>query len=83
MLLLSRLGLHLLHLDGVALTPAHVQFMVPHAQLQNALVDTQSRGIKYEVLKNKNKIPKWDNLSVSDVSHSHRVNYAFTHILWC
>lgn len=31
--LLSSLCFHLLHLDGVRLPAAHVQLMVPHAQL--------------------------------------------------
>ncbi len=49
-LLLSGLSLHLLHLDGVGLSPPHVQLMVSHTQSQDALVDAQSRGIKHKVL---------------------------------
>lgn len=49
--LLAGLGLHLLHLDCVWLAAAHVQLMVAHAQLQDALVYAQSRCIKHKVLK--------------------------------
>lgn len=49
--LLSGLGLHLLHLNGVGLSAGHVQLMVPHALQQDALVNTQPRRIEYEVLK--------------------------------
>lgn len=51
MLILSGLGLHLLHLNRVWLSPSHVQLMVAHAQLQDALVYAQSWGIKHKVLK--------------------------------
>lgn len=48
--LLSSLGLHLLHLNGVRLSPPHVQLMIAHAQSQYALVDTQTWGIKHKIL---------------------------------
>ena len=54
-LLLPRLGLHLLHLNGVRLTPAHVEVMVAHAQCQDALVDAQTRSIEHKILSNKPK----------------------------
>ena len=41
LLLLPRLALHLLHLDRVALPSSHVEFVVPHAQGQDALVDPE------------------------------------------
>lgn len=49
-LLLPGLGLHLLHLDGVGLPAPHVQLVVAHAELQDPLVNSQSRGIKHKVL---------------------------------
>jgi hypothetical protein len=52
-LLLSGLGLHLLYLDGVRLPATHVQLMVPHAQLQNPLVDSQAGGIEHKVLQDR------------------------------
>lgn len=59
LLLLSGLGLHLLHLNRVRLAATHVQLMVAHAQLQDAFVYAQSWGIKHKVLqfggRNKNK----------------------------
>lgn len=51
LLLLSGLDLHLLHLDRVRLAAAHVQLMVAHAQVQDPLVDAQSRRIEHKVLK--------------------------------
>lgn len=48
--LLSSLGLHLLHLNGVRLSPPHVQLMITHAQSQYALVDAQTRSIKHKIL---------------------------------
>lgn len=48
--LLSSLGLHLLHLNGVRLSPPHVQFMIAHAQSQDAFVDAQTWGVKYKIL---------------------------------
>ena len=51
LLLLSGLGLHLLHLNCVWLAATHVQLVVAHAQLQDALIDPQSWGIKHKVLK--------------------------------
>lgn len=54
LLLISGLSFHLLHLNGVGFSPPHVQFMVAHAQCQDALVDTQSRCIKHKVLKGEN-----------------------------
>ena len=51
LLLLSGLGLHLLHLNRVRLAATHVQLVVAHAQLQDALVYAQSRCIKHKVLK--------------------------------
>ncbi|TNN51082.1 hypothetical protein EYF80_038718 [Liparis tanakae] len=48
--LLFGLSLHLLDLDGVGLAAAHVQLVVAHAQLQDALVDSQSGGVEYEIL---------------------------------
>ena len=48
---LAGLGLHLLHLDSVGLAAAHVQLVVAHAQLQDALVDAQARGIEHKVLR--------------------------------
>lgn len=56
-LLLPGLGLHLLHLDGVGLPAAHVQLMVPHAKLQDPLVDSQAWGIEHEVLQNRTGWP--------------------------
>ena len=50
-LLLSGLGLHLLHLDRVGLAAPHVQLVVAHAQLQDALVYAQSWCVKHKVLK--------------------------------
>ena len=50
LLLLSGLGLHLLHLNRVGLAATHVQLVVAHAKLQDALVDPQSRCIKHKVL---------------------------------
>ena len=62
LLLLSGLGFHLLYLNRVRLAATHVQLVVTHAQLQDALVYAQSRGIKHKVLKfggeKKNKIKK-------------------------
>lgn len=49
-LLLPGLGLHLLHLNGVRLPASYVQFMVAHAELQDPLVNSQTRGIKHKVL---------------------------------
>lgn len=49
-LLLPSLSLHLLHLNGVGFAAAHVQFMVAHAQSQDALVDAQPRSVEYKVL---------------------------------
>lgn len=49
-LLLPGLGLHLLHLNGVGLTPAHVQVMIPDAQGQDALVDAKARHVKNKLL---------------------------------
>lgn len=51
LLLLPGLDLHLLHLDRVGLAAAHVQLMVAHAQVQDPLVDAQSRRIEHKVLK--------------------------------
>lgn len=51
LLLLSGLRLHLLHLDRVRLAAPHVQLVVAHAQLQDALVYAQSRCVKHKVLK--------------------------------
>ena len=48
--LLSGLGLHLLHLDGVRLPPPHVQLVVPHTQSQDPLVDPQPRRVEHKVL---------------------------------
>lgn len=53
--LLFSLSLHLLDLDAVRLAAAHVQLMVSHAQLEDALVDSQSWGIEDEVLEKKRK----------------------------
>lgn len=50
---LPYLLLHLLHLDRVRLSSAHVQLMVAHAQGQNALVDAQTRSVEDEVLQGK------------------------------
>lgn len=50
MFLLPSLSLHLLHLDGVGLPAAHVQLMVPHAELQDSLVNSQTWGIEHKVL---------------------------------
>lgn len=50
MLLLQGLSFHLLDLDGVGLAAAHVQLMIAHAQLQDALVDLQSLCVKHKVL---------------------------------
>lgn len=52
-LLLPGLGLHLLHLDGVGLPAAHVQLVVPHAELQDPLVDSQARGVEHKVLQSR------------------------------
>ena len=49
-LLLPGLGLHLLHLDGVGLPSAHVQLVVPHAEVQDPLVDAQAGRVEHEVL---------------------------------
>ena len=57
-LLLPSLSLHLLHLNGIRLSPPHVQLMVTHTQCQDALVDAQSRCIKHKVLK-KNRCRKY------------------------
>lgn len=48
-LLLPGLRLHLLHLDGVGLSPAHVELVVAHTQGKDALVDAQPRGEKYKI----------------------------------
>lgn len=48
--LLFGLGLHLLHLNCVGFTATHVQLVVAHAQVQDALVYAQSRGVKHKVL---------------------------------
>lgn len=48
--LLVGLSLHLLDLDCVGLAAAHVQLVVAHAQLQDALVDPQSWGVEYKIL---------------------------------
>lgn len=50
MLLLASLGLHLLHFDGVRLAAPHVQFVISHAELQDALVDPQTWSIEDKVL---------------------------------
>lgn len=50
LLLLQRLSFHLLYLDGVGLAAAHVQVMIAHAQLQDALVNAQSWCVKHKVL---------------------------------
>ena len=55
-LLLSRLGFHLLHLDGVGFTAAHVQLMVAHAQSQDPLVDAQSWSVEHEILRENTQI---------------------------
>lgn len=63
LLLLAGLSFHLLHLDGVRLAAAHVQLVVAHAQLQDALVYAQSWCVKDKVLRlrwrgiNKHKQP--------------------------
>lgn len=49
-LLLPGLSLHLLHLNGIGLSPSHVQLVVTHTQCQDTLVDAQSWGIKHKVL---------------------------------
>lgn len=51
LLLLQGLSFHLLHLDGVGLAAAHVQVMIAHAQLQDALVYAQSWCVKHKVLR--------------------------------
>lgn len=48
--LLSGLSFHLLHLDGVGFPSPHVQFVVPHAQRQDSLVDPQARRVEDEIL---------------------------------
>lgn len=50
-LLLLSLGFHLLDLDGVGLAATHVQVMIAHAKLQDALVYAQSRCVKHKVLR--------------------------------
>lgn len=52
--LLSSLGFHLLHLNGVRLSPPHVQLMIAHAQSQYALVDAQTWSIKHKILQRVN-----------------------------
>lgn len=49
-LLLPGLGLHLLHLNGVRFTSAHVQVMIPHTQGQDAFVDAKTRYVKNKIL---------------------------------
>lgn len=67
-LLLSSLGLHLLHLNGVGLSPPHVQLMVAHAQSQYALVDAQTWGIKYKILQRADAFnPPSDKFSIYDL----------------
>ena len=48
-LLLARLRLHLLHVDGVGLAAPHVELVVAHAQRQDALVDAHARREEHEV----------------------------------
>lgn len=50
-LLVLGLSFHLLDLDGVGLAAAHVQVMIAHAQLQDALVYAQSWCVKHKVLR--------------------------------
>lgn len=52
-LLLPGLGLHLLYLNGVGLPAAHVQLVIPHAELQDPLVNSKAGGIEHEVLQNR------------------------------
>ena len=49
-LLLPSLGLHLLHLNSVRLSAAHVELVITHAQSQDTLVDAETRGIEDKVL---------------------------------
>lgn len=49
-LLLSGLSLHLLHFNGVRLSPPHVQLVVSHTQRQDALVDPQPWSVEHKVL---------------------------------
>lgn len=49
-LLLPGLSLHLLHLDGVGFTSAHVKVVVPHTQRQDTLVDAKTGYVKNKVL---------------------------------
>lgn len=51
LLLLQGLSFHLLYLDSVGLAAAHVQVMIAHAQLQDALVYAQSWCVKHKVLR--------------------------------
>lgn len=50
MFLLSGLGLHLLHLDGIWFSPPHIQLVVTHAQSQDPLIDPQPWSIEHEIL---------------------------------
>lgn len=50
MFLFPGLGLHLLDLNGVGLSAAHVKLVVTHTQSQDALVDAKTRGIEDKVL---------------------------------
>lgn len=74
MLLLTGLGFHLLHLDGVRLPAPHVQFMVAHAELQDPLVNSQTRGIKHEVLE------ETPHSQFFDCRHHPATNVAARHI---
>ena len=47
--LLLRLRFHLLNFDGIGLASTHVQFMIAHAQRENASIDTKSRCVEDEI----------------------------------
>lgn len=47
------LCLHLLNLNGVRLTPTHVQLMIPHAQGQDPLINPKTGSIEHKVLEGK------------------------------
>ena len=55
MFLLPSLSLHLLDLNGVRLSAAHVELMVAHAQGQDPLVDTETRCVEHKVLNKKRR----------------------------
>jgi len=82
-LVLLGLSLHLLHLDGIWLASAHVQLVVPHAQRQNALVDSQPLSEKYEVLQQQEHDSTSHRTEFINLISLHISQTAKPHVMFC